>query len=238
MATFVLLHGGNHGGWGFKWLAPELRRRGHEVHTPTLTGHGDRIHLQPADLTMETHIVDVANVIHYEDLNDVVLVGHSMGGVTIPLVAERMKDRIRRVVWLAAVVLADGESIAENYMAPSEWVERAFAPLAQGKPPDQDLLLEAFIQDGTSEQKAFVKARLGGGTQALLTEKGDLARFLALGLPTGYIRAIRDQSLAPDLCRAMAARLPGARYAEVDAGHELFITAPEATADALEAMAR
>jgi pimeloyl-ACP methyl ester carboxylesterase len=237
MTTFVLLHGGLHGGWCFKYLAAELRRRGHEAYTPTLTAHGDRLHLQPPDLTMETHILDVANLIKYEDLDDVVLVGHSMGGVTIPLVAGRMKDRVGRVVWLAGVVLADGESIGEHYMATSEWVQRAFAPMAEGLPPDEELLLDAFLQDGTPAQRSWVQARLGGGTAPLLGQKGDLTSFLQLGLPTGYIVATRDQSFTPELCRTMAARLPGSRYAEVNAGHDLMITAPEATADALVAMA-
>jgi pimeloyl-ACP methyl ester carboxylesterase len=238
MSTFVLLHGGNHGGWCYKWLSTELRRRGHEAYAPTLTGHGERVHLQAPDTSMETHVLDVANLIHYEDLEDVVLVGHSMGGVTIPLVAERMKDRIRRVVWLAAVVLADGESIGENYMATSEFLKRALARMEEGLPPDKELLMDAFLQDGTPEQRRWVEARLGGGTTALITEKGDLTRFLQLGLPTGYVLATRDQSLPPELCRVLAARLPGCRFAEVDADHDLMVTHPDATADALVSMAR
>lgn len=237
MTTFVLLHGGNHGGWCFKFVARELRRRGHEAYTPTLTGHGDRGHVQPPDISMEMHVLDLVNLIEYEDLDDVVLAGHSMGGVTIPLVAERVKDRIKRVVWIAAPVLADGESICEHYMSTSEWIQRAFAAMADGAPPDPELFLDAFLQDGTPEQRTWVSARLGGSTAPLVVEKGDLTRLLALDLPTGYILATRDQSLPPELCRRMAARLPGCRYAEVDAGHDLMITAPAPTAEALVEMA-
>src|SRR5262249_6110189 len=77
-APFVLLHGGSLGGWCFQRVARELRRAGHEVYTPTLTGFGERNHLKGADITMETHIRDVANVLEFEDLRDVVLVGHSL----------------------------------------------------------------------------------------------------------------------------------------------------------------
>lgn len=235
MATFVLVHGGMHGGWCYRPLAAELRRRGHDAYTPTLTGHGDRSHLQ-SGVTMDTHVEDVAAVLFYEDLTDVVLVGHSMAGVTIPLVAERCRERIRRVVWLASPVLADGESIGEHYGMPTPWIERAFTPKPDGAPPDPADLLEAFLQDGTLEQRRWVLARLGGVTAPLLAEKASLSRFLRLGLPTGYIVATRDQALPPELCRTMAGRLPGAVTVEVDASHDMMITAPSATADALETM--
>ncbi|HEY6623014.1 MAG TPA: alpha/beta hydrolase [Acidimicrobiales bacterium] len=235
MATFVLLHGGMHGGWCYQPLVAELRRRGHDAYAPTLTGHGERSHLQ-ADVTMETHVLDVANLITYEDLDQVVLVGHSMGGVTIPLVAERVRERIGRVVWMASTVLGDGESIAEHYAAPTEWLERAFAPGPDGAPQDPAVILDAFMQDGTPEQRQWTLARLGGVTPPLVVEKGDLTGFLALHIPTGYIVATHDQALPPELCRRFAARLPGCLFAEVDAGHDLMITAPTATADALVAM--
>jgi pimeloyl-ACP methyl ester carboxylesterase len=235
--TFVLVHGGAHGGWCYKGLGGELRRRGHDVYTPTLSGFGERRHLDAGQLTIEDHVLDVANVITFEDLDEVVLVGHSMGGVTIPLVGERAPERIRRIVWLAAVVLADGESIATHYAVPSEAISRATTTAPDGGAPDPALMVEAFMQDGTAEQKAWVQERLGPTTIASVTAEGNLSRFLAQGLPTGYILALRDQSVPPDLARTFAARLPGARFAEVDAGHNLMITKPKETADALEAMA-
>ena len=122
MATFVLVHGGGHGGWCWRACANELRARGHEVYAPTLTGFGDRSHLLAPDF--ETFVTDIANVIAFEDLDDVVLVGHSMGGVIIPRVAEAMPDRMRRLIWLAAVVTSDGESLLQA-TPQSEWIARA-----------------------------------------------------------------------------------------------------------------
>src|SRR5262245_33683169 len=123
-ATFVLLHGGSTGGWCFQRVARLLRQAGHEAYTPTLTGFGERKHLNGPDITMETHILDVASVLKFEDLRDVVLVGHSLGSTVVPHVAERGPDRIRRVVWLAGMVLRDGETLMSNAPA-SEWTRRA-----------------------------------------------------------------------------------------------------------------
>src|SRR5262249_15224188 len=111
--TFVLVHGGGHGGWCWKSTARPLRQADHEGYAPSLTGFGERFHLKESDPDVETFVTDIVGVLEYEDLNDVVLVGHSMGGVIIPRVAERVPERIRRVVWLAAVVCNDGESLLQ-----------------------------------------------------------------------------------------------------------------------------
>ncbi len=79
MATFVLVHGAGHGGWAWKRLTPLLRAAGHEVHTPTLTGLGERAHLATGDLDMDTHVADLHGVLLFEDLRDAILVGHSYG---------------------------------------------------------------------------------------------------------------------------------------------------------------
>ena len=235
-ATFVLLHGGAHGGWCYRWLAAELRARGHVVHAPTLTGFGERGHLAHCEPTTDDHVLEVVNVLTYEDLDDVVLVGHSLGGVVIPEVARRVPERIRRVVWLAAIVLDDGETVLDHFLAPSEAIREATEPGPDGDPPDPMRLVEVFLPDGTPEQRAWVRDRLGPTTMASLTHPGDLSGFLATGLPTGYVTALRDLAVPPDLARRFADRLPGCRRVDVDAGHDLMISAPAATADALEVM--
>ena len=92
--TFVLVHGAWHGGWCWKRVLPLLRALGHEVFTPTLTGLGERQHLMSAEIGLDTHIQDVLGVLEYEDLRDVVLVGHSYAGMVIAGVAEKAADRI------------------------------------------------------------------------------------------------------------------------------------------------
>jgi pimeloyl-ACP methyl ester carboxylesterase len=110
MATFVLVHGTTAGGWVWKDVAVRLRAAGHTVLTPTLTGLGERVHLLTPDVGLDTHITDVVNVLLYEDLRDVVLVGHSHAGMVITGVAEQVPERIARLVYLDAIVPENGES--------------------------------------------------------------------------------------------------------------------------------
>ena len=111
MANFVLVHGGWHGGWSYRRVAKLLRQAGHEVYTPTLTGLGERSHLAVMPINLDTHITDVVNTILWEDLSDVVLVGHSYGGMVVTGVADRISDRISALVYLDALVPEDGDTL-------------------------------------------------------------------------------------------------------------------------------
>src|SRR5205823_2243207 len=110
MATFVLVHGGFHGGWCWRKVAPLLRSAGHEVYTPTLTGLGERAHLLGPGITLETHAQDVLGVLTHEELSDVILVGHSMAGTVITVVVDTAPERLAHLVYLDASVPRDGES--------------------------------------------------------------------------------------------------------------------------------
>src|SRR3954453_21148411 len=107
MATFVLVHGAWHGGWCWRRVAPLLRVAGHAVYTPTLTGLGERAHLLTREVGLETHIRDTVNVLECEELNDVILVGHSYGGIVITGTAERAPERVGHLVYLDAMVTLD-----------------------------------------------------------------------------------------------------------------------------------
>lgn len=111
MATIVIVHGWWSGGWYFQPTARRLRSLGHEVYTPTVTGVGERVHLASPEITLETHVQDIVNVIEFEDLSDVVLVGFSNGGMVVTPVADRIPERIRSVVYLDAFLPRDGESL-------------------------------------------------------------------------------------------------------------------------------
>lgn len=108
--TFVLVHGAWHGGWCWRDVAARLRALGATVHAPTLTGLGERRHLRAAYQGLQTFITDVTAIIRAEELQDIVLVGHSFGGMVITGVADAMPDRIRRLVYLDAFVPDDGQS--------------------------------------------------------------------------------------------------------------------------------
>jgi pimeloyl-ACP methyl ester carboxylesterase len=116
MATFVIVHGAWGGAWSWnKIVVPLLRQAGHTVYPVTLTGLGERAHLGTPDTDLDTHIEDVCNVLFYEDLHEVVLAGHSYGGMVITGVADRMPERLSQLVYLDAAVPSDGEALANGW---------------------------------------------------------------------------------------------------------------------------
>lgn len=144
MATYVICHGAWEGGWAYGDVAALLRAAGHEVYTPTYTGLGERRHLLSREIDLNTHIQDVLMVLHYEDLKDVVLVGHSYGGMVISGVAEEAAERLSRLVYLDAFVPQDGQSVAD-IVGPEELATLQQAADAEGdgwrvplSPPDVD----------------------------------------------------------------------------------------------------
>lgn len=111
MATFVLVHGGGHGGWCYAKVKRRLERAGHEVFAPSLTGLAERAHLLSPAVDLRLHVDDVVRLLHYWDLRDVVLVGHSYGGMVITGVADRVPDRIRRLIYVDALLPENGECV-------------------------------------------------------------------------------------------------------------------------------
>lgn len=138
MATLVLIHGAWGGGLIWRGIAQALRKAGHEVYTPTLTGLGDRRHLLRRDIDLGTHIQDVLGLIEYEDLADIVLVGHSYGGMVVSGVADAVPSKIASLVYLDAFVPENGRALFDllppgapkaDPMPGEEWLA---APLPAG----------------------------------------------------------------------------------------------------------
>ena len=114
MATFVIVHGAFSGAWAWnKVVAPLLRAGGHAVHAVTLSGLGERSHLASPEVDLDTHVQDVVNVLFCEDLRDVILVGHSYGGMVITAVVDLVPERVRQLVYLDAAVPRDGQSFLD-----------------------------------------------------------------------------------------------------------------------------
>jgi pimeloyl-ACP methyl ester carboxylesterase len=113
VSIFVLVHGGGHGGWCYQPVARRLQAQGHIVYAPSLTGLGDRSHLLNADIDLDTHITDIVQLLIAEDLYDVVLVGHSYGGMVITGVADRAADHIGHLVYLDAANPKNGQSLVD-----------------------------------------------------------------------------------------------------------------------------
>ena len=113
MSTFVLVHGAWGGAHGFHLVRPLLQQAGHAVFTPSLTGIGERSHLTGPHITLTTHVRDVVNHVLYEDLNDVVLLGFSYGGMVVTGSLDHIGDRVRHLVYLDAFVPRDGQSLSD-----------------------------------------------------------------------------------------------------------------------------
>ena len=113
MATYVLVHGGGHGGWCYQRVARLLRKLGHEVYAPSLSGMGEHSHQLRPDIDLDTQITDIVNLLHYEDLRDVILAGHSYGGMIITGAADRASERIGKLVYLDSFAPPNGVSLAD-----------------------------------------------------------------------------------------------------------------------------
>ena len=233
MATYVLVHGGGHGGWCYQRVARLLRAEGQEVYTPTLTGLGERAHLLDDRVDLHRHIEDVAAVLQFEDLRDVVLVGHSYGGMVITGVADRTADRVGRLVFLDAANPVNGQSlvdvsgpIIEAVRPMGRVVDRIELVLLPG--PDAGLLY------GVTDPSdlAWMAERLTGHPWTCFAQRLELSNEDALwAIPQYHIvctstLATRDRRLID------RARSEG-RLWDIDTGHDLMITEPEKTADAL-----
>ena len=118
MAIFVFVHGTSCGGWVWKKLSQLLRLAGHEVYAPTLTGLANMKHLLDARINLTTHITDICNLLFYEDLEDIILVGNSYGGMVITGVAAKMPERLKRIIYLDAYLPDDGQ--CEGDLLPTE----------------------------------------------------------------------------------------------------------------------
>ncbi|CAL9471245.1 alpha/beta fold hydrolase [Streptomyces sp. enrichment culture] len=125
MTTFLLVHGAWHSGEAWARVVPLLEAAGHRVFAPSLTGYGDKLHLAGPDVGLDTHVDDVVGLITEEDLHDVVLVGHSYAGLVISSVANRVPERIARLVYLDAMVPEDGESAVDVQPVTRRMIELA-----------------------------------------------------------------------------------------------------------------
>lgn len=113
--AFLVCHGAWSAGWAWKKMHPLMRASGHRLITPSYTGLGERAHLAHQGLDLEAHIQDMLNVITYEDLSDIVLVGHSYGGMVATGVADRMRERIAQLIYIDAFVPRDGQSLFDLF---------------------------------------------------------------------------------------------------------------------------
>ncbi len=226
MATFVLVHGGFHGGWCYARVAARLRAQMHDVYTPTLSGLGERAHLAAQPINLSTHIQDVVSMILNEDLTDVILCGHSYAGMVITGVAGQVAERIRTLFYLDATVPEDGQSLLD-VRSP----EAALSLLEAGSETGTMIMpLKAeFFQVNPGDIEwvdrlstphpigCFIQKLRYTGKEALVTRRT-------------YVLAERFQSPVTHAIYAKVQDLPDWKTVSLDCGHLAMVDDPDALA--------
>jgi len=223
--TIVIVHGAWGGAWAFRKVDAELRDKGYNVYRPELTGLGERVHLARPDIGLSTHIEDVVNMILFEDLHDIILVGHSYGGMVITGVADRVPDRIKRLIYVDAFTPNDGES-ASSIIGESDFIKSMIKGDYIVPPwvkPDQPV-----PHDEPQPLKTF-------------TERIVLKNQLARKLPATYILTVEKGKEARDddfYAQSLRAKERGWPVLQLTADHNPQWSATEAFVKMLDQVAR
>jgi pimeloyl-ACP methyl ester carboxylesterase len=229
MTTFVLLHGASQGGWIWQPTAARLRATGHLVYAPSLDGCAERRHQLRPGITVETHAVEVAELIFYEDLSDVVLAGTSAGGMVLCRAAELARERIARLVFVDALALLDGERVADIVHRSTPRVTTA---LAVG--PSREDAESRMFADLDPALRAWALERYTPHPLAALEAPVHLENFWSHTWPTTVIRCRRSAN-PPEAHQRRTAEELGGKYLEIDAGHYPMLSDPDVLAPLLMA---
>ncbi len=219
----MLVHGAWHGGWCWSRVVERLWARGHRVYAPSLTGLGDRVHLVSGAITLTTHIDDIANIMRYEDLRDVVLCGHSYGGSVIAGVIEKVPERIASAVFLDAFVPQDGDSVFA--MVPPEQRARQLDAIASAGGLALPPIPAAHFRVNDADQ-AMVNARCVPQPAGTFGERLVLTGAQARVPRRSFVRATAYPSVTFDRFRGQAAAAGWTVY-DVDCGHDVMLDDPE-----------
>jgi pimeloyl-ACP methyl ester carboxylesterase len=223
--TYVLVHGAYGGGWNWRQVDDLMTADGQKVFRPTLTGQGEKYHLNTKDVTLNTHIQDVVNMILFEDLHDVVLVGHSYGGMVITGVADRIPDRIKCVIYLDAALPENGET--EETAA-----NGALRPKSKPKTDSKGSVIPIWLD--TKEKLPHDEPEPAGAFSTPISLKN---QAVARALPTTYMlyippgKQITAARFYPFYLRAIARHW---KTATMTSDHNAQWTHPRELADFLE----
>jgi len=239
MSTYVLVPGFWIGAWAWQPVTSALRECGHEVYPLSLTGMAERVHLARPETDVETHVADVVNLLQYEDLHDVVLVGHSYGGNIIPVVADRATDRISQLVFVDTGPLPDG--FCQQDFVPPQERDRNAALVAEGDgwrlppPPWADLAASLPDKDESVlrqlQQRSVPQPWLTATSPVRLTHAWEQLPRVGI-MSTMSIDQIRAVSAAMPIARHMVG--DQWRYEELPTWHWPMFTRPVELADALD----
>lgn len=225
MKPIVLVHGMYFGGWSWRKVAAPLRAAGHEVYAPSLTGCGDRVHLSRPGITIETLGQDIANLLRFEDLQDVTLVATSTGGMAVARAAELEPRRVGRLILVDALIPLEGTSAADT--VPPQWKptwEAGVVPETDAIESSQASVDRLMAQLEPDDADAVLHRRTTFPREPMF-ERADLHRFWQGGWPTTVVFCRQTHNPPEDVQRHMADLLK-AEWQPVDSAHLPFFTHP------------
>jgi pimeloyl-ACP methyl ester carboxylesterase len=227
--TFVLLHGAWHGGWCWNRVAEPLRAAGHRVYTPTQTGLGERSHLISKNVTLDVFVQDLVNVFEWEDLNDVILVGHSFGGIASTGAAERIPERIHHLVYLDSLILQSGQSAFDAI--PSD-VAEARRKTAQEFSGGVSIPVPDPKTFGITDPAdvAWLKAKCTPHPLQTYETRLTLKNPIGHGPPVTYV-AVKPDYGPTVAVRQYAKTRKDWNYVEIQAAHDAMVDQPQAVID-------
>lgn len=233
--TFVLVHGAWHGGWCWSKVADRLRASGHKVYTPTFTGLGERSHLLNPSITLQTFVQDIANVLVWEDLNQVTLVGHSFGGLVITGVADILRERLQQLVYLDAFILESGVSTLDTL--PDDVVAKLRAMAAAQPIPSLPAPKPKSLGLFDADDIAFVESRLTPHPLGAYETALQLQHPVGNGLPCTYVHCTAPSFAAVEGSRQWVKANTSWDWSELEAGHDAMVSAPGLLAERLNQLA-
>ncbi|MFP6560677.1 alpha/beta fold hydrolase [Paraburkholderia sp. B3] len=235
--TFVLVHGAWHGGWCWRFVMERLLARGHRAFAPTLTGLGERRHLLEAVTSLDVSISDIERLFEAEELEDVVLVGHSFGGLVASGVADRRRESIRALVCLDSLLVESGES-AMDVLPGSVVAERLAA--VEGSGQRLGMPVNGLAGTGIPDDHplaAWVRRRLTPHPLATYQSRLTLRHALGNGLPRTYVHCANPSYDTLALVRERIRASDGWGWETLDTGHDAMVLAPDLLVDLLERLA-
>ena len=229
--NYVLVHGAWHGGWCWRRVSDRLAKAGHRVFCPTLTGLGERAHLLSREVNMTTHIQDVVALLEAEELNDVVLVGHSYGGIVITGVAARAKERLKQLVYLDSALVADGESWSSAHTPQMQADRRKLAEPSGGVSMPVPKAEVFGVRD--PQDLAWVQRRMTPQPFQPYDQKMNWGGPIGNGVPKVYVDCTDPAFAGLAGVKDRYRGKPEWKWTEIKTGHDAMISAPEETAKLL-----
>tara|TARA_A100001015_G_C14878341_1_gene667308 strand:- start:28 stop:750 length:723 start_codon:yes stop_codon:yes gene_type:complete len=228
---FLLIHGAWHGGWVWNEISEILRYQRYSVSTPTLTGLGEKKHLLSSKITIETFIEDVVNHIIFENLNNIILVGHSFAGSVISGVADRLKDRIQKLIYFDAMILIDGQKPFD--ITPKETVEQR---IELAKKFGNNISIPAPSADAFGvfdiKKSLLLEEKLTPHPLSAFQSKLILKNEVGNGIPLSYIFCTKPIYKSLESSREVVRKMKWPIF-ELNAGHDAMLTHPKETLNLL-----